>query len=311
MCQALPGPPRLESQTILEEKQPKPKVFAEDSVQCDKCGSIRVIRFGITCHKQTYFCKDCSHKFTPSLIKKSKFTPELVSLTLDLYFSGTSLRKVSRIVSDHTGQYLGATTIYDWIQKFVPQISAFVDSLNPELSDTWHVDEIFQPMKGSGEYKNRGKVAFLWNVMDRKTRFLLASKLSRFRDAYGGFEAIKEAKRNARGSFPDYILTDGLHQYKQVMRRELPDTVHTHNSGIRKPHATNNHIERLNGTPRERMKVTRGWKSMESQIAEGQRIHLQLCQASCLTSETNTSSKSGNPNSELLERITEIGDVSK
>lgn len=128
-------------------------------------------------------------------------------------------------------------------------------------------------MKGSEEYKDRGKVAFLWNVMDRKTRFLLASKLSRFRDAYGGFEAIREAKQNAHGSLPDHIFTDGLHQYKQVMRRELPDAVHHHNVGVAKPHASNNRIERMNGTLRERMKVMRGWKSMESTIAEGQRLH--------------------------------------
>ena len=29
----------------------------------------------------------------------------------------------------------------------------------------------------------------------------------------------------------------------------------------------------MNGTLRERVKVQRGWKSWESQIAEGQRIH--------------------------------------
>ena len=44
-------------------------------------------------------------------------------------------------------------------------------------------------------------------------------------------------------------------------------------AGIGKPHANNNRIERLNGTLRERVKVQRGWKSMETPIAEGQRIH--------------------------------------
>jgi hypothetical protein len=39
-----------------------------------------------------------------------------------------------------------------------------------------------------------------------------------------------------------------------------------------KPHANNNRVERLNGTLRERVKVQRGWKSMDSKIAEGQRI---------------------------------------
>jgi hypothetical protein len=42
--------------------------------------------------------------------------------------------------------------------------------------------------------------------------------------------------------------------------------------GIRKPHANNNRIEWLNNTLRERVKVQRGWKSMKTPIAEGQRI---------------------------------------
>ena len=43
--------------------------------------------------------------------------------------------------------------------------------------------------------------------------------------------------------------------------------------GVGKPHANNNRIERLNGTLRERVKVQRGWKSMGTKVAEGQRIH--------------------------------------
>ena len=136
----------IASQVYFEEKQ-KPKVFSEDSVLCTKCGSIRVVKYGFDSGKQTYKCKDCLRKFVPSLIPRSKFTPELVSLTLDLYFSGTSLRKIARIVSDHTGQHLGATTVYDWIQKYVPKISEYVNSLSPQLSDTWHADELFVKMK--------------------------------------------------------------------------------------------------------------------------------------------------------------------
>lgn len=268
----------IASRAFLEEK-PKPKVFSGDSIQCDKCGSIRVIRYGINTNKQTYWCKDCSHKFTPSLIPKSKFTPELISLTLDLYFSGTSLRKISRIVSDHTGVNVGSSTIFDWIQRFVPKISEYVNSLEPQLSGTWHADELFVKMKDgtdlktkSGSYKN---IAFVWNVMDRKTRFLLASKISSFRDANGAFQAFKEARKNSHGQFPEMIFTDAAGAYASIQHAEVkgwnPTVVRK--SGIGKPHANNNRIERLNGTLRERVKVQRGWKSSESQIGEGQRIH--------------------------------------
>ncbi len=269
----------IANQTFLQE-QAKPKVFAEDSIQCDKCGSIRVIKYGIRASKQTYLCKDCNHKFVPSLIKKSKFTPELVSLTLDLYFSGMSLRKIARVVSSHTDQHLGATTIYDWIQKYIPKISQYANSLKPELSDTWHGDELFVKMRNGIHHTTRDNrkfehIAFLWNVMDRKTRFLLASKLSPERDKFGAFQAFKEARENSHGQYPEKIFVDSHGAYKNIQHAEVkgwnPELVAK--AGITKPHANNNRIERLNGTLRERVKVQRGWKSFESQIAEGQRIH--------------------------------------
>jgi putative transposase len=40
-----------------------------------------------------------------------------------------------------------------------------------------------------------------------------------------------------------------------------------------KAYANNNRVERLNGTLRERTKVSRGWKTGKTPIAEGQRIH--------------------------------------
>jgi transposase-like protein len=134
-------------------------------------------------------------------------------------------------------------------------------------------------MKGGITYKNKGtqtkNLAFLWNVMDRKTRFLLASRLSKFRDVAGADRAFREAMSNAKGSQPERVFTDGLNSYKTLMG-SLPESQrpkHIANAGVRKTHANNNRIERLNGTLRERVKVQRGWKSMKTQIAEGARIH--------------------------------------
>lgn len=43
-------------------------------------------------------------------------------------------------------------------------------------------------------------------------------------------------------------------------------------SSVNKPTAYNNRIERLIGTRTERVKVTKGWKTGKTTIAEGQRI---------------------------------------
>jgi putative transposase len=258
------------------QEQPKPKVFAEDACQCDRCGSIRVISYGKSGTKQAFYCKDCNHKFTPSLIKKARYTPEMISLTLDLYFSGTSLRKIARVVNDHYGMNLGATTIYRWIKTYVPMISEYVNTLTPQLSEAWHADELFVKMKGGVKESQYGQknMAFLWNVMDRKTRFLLASKLSSKRSVIGAANAFREAIQNAGESRPERVFTDGLNSYKDGIElafgQDRPE--HIARAGMGKPHANNNRVERLNGTLRERVKVQRGWKTMETPLAEGQRI---------------------------------------
>ena len=259
--------------------KPKPKVFADDALQCVECGSIRVIHFGSSHGKPAFKCKDCGKRFREqSLIRGSRYSPETVSLTLDLYFSGTSLRKIARIVNNHFGTEMGSTSIYRWIQKFVPMISEYAQSLTPELSETWQADELFVKMKNGVKdtQYNQKNMAFLWNVMDRKTRFLLASKVSKSRDVGGAARAFMEAIKNAGDSQPERIFTDGLDKYKEGIAfaftgQSKPE--HVARMGVGKPHANNNRIERLNGTLRERVKVQRGWKSYDSKIAEGQRLH--------------------------------------
>jgi putative transposase len=254
--------------------EPKPKVFADDAIPCDACGSIRTIRYGMSAGKQVFKCKDCQHKFRePSLLKRARFTPELVSLTLDLYFSGLSLRKIARNLSDHFDVDIHHSTILSWIEKYIPIISEYVNTLTPQLSRQWSADELFVRMKGSqhqGRYKG---LAFLWNVMDKETRFLLASKVSENRDANGAIAALQQAIKNANGCLPDAINTDAHRSYREAISKTLPNIDHKSKCGVNKPHANNNKIERLNGTLRERVKVQRGWKSYDTSVAEGKRIY--------------------------------------
>lgn len=258
----------------LQQEQ-KPKVFADDAIQCDKCGSIRVYKYGKYGDKQVYKCKDCQHKFREySLLKKAKFSPELVTLTLDLYFSGLSLRKVARNINDHFNINVDFSTIYGWIQKYIPLISNYVNSLTPQLGDTWHADELFVKMKGGESTSKARGIAYVWNIMDRESRFLIASKLSEHRDIDGAVKAFNEAIKNSHGQIPSKVHTDSWRAYREGVKVLGSNNVeHIAKCGINKPHSNNNRIERLNGTMRERVKVQRGWKSPKSAIGEGQRIY--------------------------------------
>ncbi len=69
--------------------------------------------------------------------------------------------------------------------------------------------------------------------------------------------------------------TDALRVYREGVTQNFENTeatAHIAKCGIVKPHANNNRIERMNGTLRERVKIQRGWKTMKTPLAEGQRI---------------------------------------
>jgi hypothetical protein len=129
-------------------------------------------------------------------------------------------------------------------------------------------------MKGGDKRKGNANVAYLWNVMDRESRFLIASKLSEKRDTNGAIQAINQAIHNSHDNLPQIVYTDALRAYREGISKTLGNNVgHIAKCGITKPHANNNRVERLNGTLRERVKVQRGWKTHKSAIAEGQRIY--------------------------------------
>ena len=65
-------------------------------------------------------------------------------------------------------------------------------------------------MKGGDKRKGNTNVANLWNIMDRDSRFLIASKLSEKRDTNGAIQAINQAIYNSHGNLPNTVYTDAL-----------------------------------------------------------------------------------------------------
>jgi len=235
---------------------------------CKFCGSPNVIKYGKKNGKQNYFCKDCRRKFVNNgEFQRLKYDPNIICLTLDLYFKGVSLRKITDHLKQFYGLNVSHVTIYNWINKYISILSEYVSTLEPELSDIWHADEMAVNIHGTWEW--------LWNVMDEGTRFQLASVISRERRVEDARRVFQIAKKNGK-RVPKYIITDGLHQYRRAVKKEfntkIKETVHIRNVGFRDK-TNNNIIERLHGTIRERNKVQRGLKKEETPIIEGQRIY--------------------------------------
>jgi putative transposase len=255
-------------QMHLKVKQ-KISIKDVDVSECKFCHSKNVMKYGKKNGKQNYMCKDCHRKFVNNIdFEDMKYNPKVIALTLDLYFKGVSLRKIRQHLKQFYELDIAHMTIYNWIAKYVGIMNEYVNEIQPDIGDVWHTDEMKVKIGGSWEY--------LWNVMDERTRFQLASIVSKERHVRDARMVFQKAKKNAGGRKPKYIVTDGLQSYKPAINKEFltshNETEHLWNVGLQH-HPNNNHVERLHGTIRQREKVMRGIKVDETPIVEGHRLY--------------------------------------
>jgi putative transposase len=234
--------------------------FSEAST-CKFCGSVNIIKWGYRQNRNVktprFKCKDCGQSFVVDEgFAKMRFDPKIISLALDLYFKGISLRKIVDHIKQFYGLDISQMGVFKWLQKYGRIINAYVDQLEPELSKVWNADEM--------KVRCGGKWLWLWNVMDNSSRYLLASHISEGREASDAMQVFSKAKTMARGK-PEVLVTDGLPSYIEAFKKEFwtlknPRTKHIAKAGIR-GRINNNIIERLHGSIRERDKVLRGLKT--------------------------------------------------
>lgn len=239
----------------------------EQKTTCPFCKSENVIKRGIRKTEfgtiQRYGCQDCNHRFVVDKgFNRMKHSPEIITKTLDLYFKGLSQRKIV----DHFKQFDKVTvtqpTILIWIKKYLKMLSKYAEKYKADVGNIWHSDETTVFIKKEGQKKC---YEWIWNVMDAKTRYLLACQVTETRYTSDARKPLKTAKETANRR-PDAIVTDGLQAYKDAVKAEFYDiTAQIQNPHIRlkdfetKPN--NNILERLNGTFRERTKVLRSLDS--------------------------------------------------
>lgn len=241
-----------------------------DTFGCKFCGSLRVIKYGKKNGKQNYLCKLCGRKFVLNKgFEGMWYDARIVATTLDLYFKGISLRKIS----DHLKQFYALdvdhSTVFRWIVKYTDVMGAYIETLEPQVGNIWHGDEM--KVKVKGEWK------WLWNMMDEKTRFQLVSMIADTREAQNAKRTFKKSKEIA-GKKPKLVVTDGLPGYHSAFNTEFWDQRRSvmHIANVALQSGLNNSIERMHGSIREREKVMRGIKSMETPFIKGNQIYLNF-----------------------------------
>jgi transposase-like protein/DNA-directed RNA polymerase subunit M/transcription elongation factor TFIIS len=251
---------------VQEQSAPAAIEEAEPKITCPSCKSERVVKWGIRKTTfgtvQRFACRDCNHKFVVDKgFCQMKNSPKTITLTLDLYFKGVSQRKIVDHLKQFENVEITQPTVMSWIKKYLKLLAKYSEKYKADVGNIWHSDEMTVFIKKEGEKKY---YQWIWNVMDAKTRYLLACQVTETRFVKDARKPLHKAKEIAM-NVPDAIVTDGLQAYKEAIKAEYYGLGRIQNPHIRlkdfetKPN--NNILERLNGTFRERTKVMRSLDS--------------------------------------------------
>ena len=108
--------------------------------------------------------------------------------------------------------------------------------------------------------------------MDDDMRYWLASDLATTKFQHNADSLLDMTKKQA-GKVPRHFITDGLQAYQKSSRNVFgKGTNHVRHIHL-KGGKNNNKMERLNGEIRDREKVFRGLKKMDTAILDGMRVY--------------------------------------
>lgn len=289
-CYAVSCSITLRDKAVSQNFSPRVELPQSSSLSCEKCGSAETVRDGIRANKagkvQRFTCKVCGYRFVVNEgFLKMKNDGKIVCLALDLYFKGNSFRKIADTLSQFYGVNVEHSTIIRWLQKYVKIAKAFVDDLKPELSGIYHVDEMVvrvrktEPMKIGNKYGIQNEnFAWLWNLADHDTRFLLASRVSKRRNVEDARAVFQDAKK-MMVKRPLAVVHDGLHAYNEAFTNEFYTNYGPRIENVRsvgqRDEGLNQMVERVNNTVRDREKTFRGMDNDRSAqiMADGIRIN--------------------------------------
>ena len=241
---------------------------------CFTCGSDVIVKDSVRHNRygdiQRYLCKSCGRRFSFNLgFEGMKASPQAITSAMQLYFTGESLRNVQKFLRLQ-GVTVSHVAVYKWIRKYVRLMEKYLDQIKPQVSDTWRADEMYLKVKGNPKY--------LYALLDDQTRFWIAKevagdKMSREATEYAS-NLFRQGKEST-GKKPLTLITDQLRAYHLAYKREFFTL-----KGPRTEHVTwqangdnNCRMERFNGEIRDREKVMRGLKKLESPAIPGYQIY--------------------------------------
>jgi putative transposase len=241
--------------------------FIETPIACKWCGSTDIKKYGSRKGVQEYLCLKCGRKFiAKDAPYKKQTSSEQIGLALDSFYDGLSFQDITRQLEHSYQNHVVESTVYRWVMSYTEKAINILGKLQPKVSDTWVVDETVIKVGGTNWW--------FWDVIDEDTRFLIASHLSLSRTTRDASSLMEKAWRRADKA-PKVIISDRLRAYLDGIEIVFgADTEHIQSEGMTGDINTNL-IERFHGTLKDRTKVLRGFKTVDTAliILDGFLIH--------------------------------------
>lgn len=210
--------PQVEKEIELIIEQPQKNV-------CPYCSCENMFKRGQrktqTGMKQLYCCKNCKRRFILEPIKQIKGNSKLVCLAMDCFYKGLSYRDISDQFKQFYGLSISHETIRNWVLHFSEVMEKYTKTIQPKnVSNVWNADETLILSKRGKDKANPNKeYDYVWNVMDNKTKFLLASINSgRSRNSKDAQKVFTEALKQ-NGKIPYQIICDRNPSYQDGCRK--------------------------------------------------------------------------------------------
>ena len=251
------------------------RVVPLDYQTCFACGAEAIVKDGLIHHKggdiQRYLCHVCGKRFSRNIgFERMRTSPEAITMAMQIYFGGASLRNTQKALRLQ-GVNVSHVAILKWIRKYVGLMAEYLKDFEPKLGETWRADEMYVKFKGNMRY--------LFSLMDDETRFWIAQEVADSKERHNPRGLFHRGIDITNGRAPKTLITDGLQSYSSAFKMELawrttPETKPVHVREITLAGAVhNNKMERMNGEVRDRERVMRGLKNMDTPILKGLQIY--------------------------------------
>lgn len=139
-----------------------------------------------------------------SRIYKMKTPAKQISSAMGMYYGGMALDAIQQQFKQDYDLDMTESNYWNWVKRFTKEAVKQSKDFKPNVGDEWVADETYMSL---GDKK-----VYFWDIIDIKTRYLIASHASFSRGASEAKKLMKLAEQRA-GKTPKIVRTDKLKSY--------------------------------------------------------------------------------------------------